>query len=80
MTVIGVVEKIDNIFTRNKKSFTRVKFHDESGTIEIVWFNQPYLAKSITKRYVFEHLREGRSVLRKAGFYFTGIRNHKITE
>jgi len=49
VTVTGVVEAVDNIHTRNKKTFTKVKLSDESGTIDIIWFNQPYLARSLKK-------------------------------
>lgn len=55
-TIIGKVEKIENIYTRYRKVFTRAKVTDESGSINIVWFNQTYLAKAIKQgqQYIFE--------------------------
>lgn len=49
VTVTGVAENVDTIYTRNKKIFTKVKLRDESGMVDIIWFNQPYLGKSIKK-------------------------------
>lgn len=43
----GRVEKIKTLYAKNKKTITKIELRDESGTIESVWFNQPYLAKSI---------------------------------
>ncbi len=55
-TIIGKVEKIENIYTRYRKVFTRAKVTDESGSINLVWFHQTYLAKAIKQGelYLFE--------------------------
>ena len=46
---------IDNIRTRNGKKLTKGIAKDETGKIEITWFNQQYLTKSLKfgKRYKF---------------------------
>lgn len=33
---------------RGKKSTTRARIEDESGSLDIIWFNQPYIAKNIS--------------------------------
>ncbi len=43
ITVNGVMEKIDNIYTRNGKRITRAKISDPTGFLDIYWFNQHYL-------------------------------------
>lgn len=55
-TIVGNVEKIENIYTRTRKVLTRAKVTDDTGSITIVWFNQPYLVKSIQQgnTYIFE--------------------------
>lgn len=47
-TIIGKVENINNIYTKNKKIISRIKFSDETGTIYASWFNQPYITKNFT--------------------------------
>jgi len=47
VSITGSVWLIKNIRTRNGKFLTIATVSDESGTIEIIWFNQPYLTKSI---------------------------------
>jgi len=53
-TVIGIVESINNIFTRRRKRLTKVKLSDFSGEIDLIFFNQHYLKNSlkIGKEYV----------------------------
>src|SRR3989344_7942744 len=48
ISVIGNILDIKNIRTRYGKFLTRATVTDESGTIEVVWFNQPYLTNNIT--------------------------------
>lgn len=43
VTVNGVMEKIDNIYTRNGKRITKAKISDPTGFLDIYWFNQHYL-------------------------------------
>lgn len=47
ITVEGVVWQIKNVRLRNGKFITNATVADESGTVEVVWFYQPYLTKSI---------------------------------
>lgn len=47
-TIRGVIKKINNIRTFRKKMFiTEAVIDDSTGTIKSVWFNQPYLAKTL---------------------------------
>lgn len=49
VTIQGTVIDIKNEFTRNYKKIQTAVIEDESGTIEAVWFNQPFLLKTIHK-------------------------------
>ena len=61
-TIIGKVVKIDNAYTRTRKVITKAKVEDASGSISIIWFNQPYLKNAISagEEYLFEgKIKEG---------------------
>src|SRR3990167_2360637 len=45
ISIQGVLWKIQNIRTRSGKFVTSATVADESGTIDVIWFNQPYLTK-----------------------------------
>ncbi|MDO8639120.1 MAG: ATP-dependent DNA helicase RecG, partial [Candidatus Daviesbacteria bacterium] len=47
VTLKGEIWSIKNIYTRYGKVLTQAVFNDGSGTVEIVWFNQPWLIKNI---------------------------------
>ena len=47
VTIQGTVSEINNEFTKNFKRLQKAEIADETGTIEVVWFNQPYLTKII---------------------------------
>lgn len=47
VTVIGTVETIRNVYTRNHKNFQKLALKDPSGTIEATWFNQPFITKAL---------------------------------
>jgi len=47
VTVKGQVVEIKNEYTRRAKKIQRAKVTDETGTIDVIWFNQPFLLKSI---------------------------------
>jgi ATP-dependent DNA helicase RecG len=49
ITIKGTVEEIHNQYTRRFKTLQRAVVRDETGSIDILWFNQPYLAKAIKK-------------------------------
>ena len=47
ISIIGSVWQIKNIRTRSGKFITTATVADESSTCEVIWFNQPYLTKTI---------------------------------
>lgn len=47
VTVKGQVKSIKNIYTKYGKNIQKAEVADETGSIEIVWFNQTYLTKNI---------------------------------
>ena len=47
VTVKGILGPIENIYTRNRKRLTKGKLLDHTGEVEIIWFNQHYLKKSL---------------------------------
>jgi len=49
VTIQGTVSEITNEFTKNFKRIQKAEIADETGTIEVIWFNQPYLTKVIRK-------------------------------
>jgi len=54
-TFKGVVIKKPEVIKSNGMPITKAKVEDETGSIEIIWFNQPYLKNSITVKteYIF---------------------------
>jgi len=49
ITIKGTVEKIHNQYTRRFKTLQRAVVKDQTGNIDVLWFNQPFLTKSIKK-------------------------------
>ncbi|MEK7595849.1 MAG: ATP-dependent DNA helicase RecG [Patescibacteria group bacterium] len=50
VTVSGEIEAIQNVLTRNHKKLTLAKLKDSQGKdIDLIWFNQFYLAKTLKK-------------------------------
>lgn len=47
ITIQGVVWQIKNVRTRTGKFLTNAQVSDESGILDVIWFNQPYLTKNI---------------------------------
>ena len=47
VTVGGEITEIKNIYTKWGKKIQLAKVRDKTGTIEVVWFNQSYLVKSL---------------------------------
>ncbi|MBI2028723.1 MAG: ATP-dependent DNA helicase RecG [Candidatus Levybacteria bacterium] len=47
VTVRGTVLEIKNEYTRGFKNLQKAKLSDDTGEINIVWFNQPYLVRII---------------------------------
>ncbi len=54
ITVKGTVLSSSNVFTKNGKKLTMVKFADESGMIDAVWFNQFYLKNNFKTDSVWQ--------------------------
>ena len=54
ITVNGILLSINNVFTRNKKRLTRGILKDETGKIDLIWFNSHFLAKSLVgKKFIY---------------------------
>jgi len=47
----GEILAIQNIYTKNRKHLTKAVVADSSGQIEVVWFNQPFLSKTLKAGY-----------------------------
>ena len=47
VTITGEVLDFKNIFTRNGKNIQKAIVSDNTGKIDLIWFNQPYLSKNI---------------------------------
>lgn len=43
----GIISNITHKRTRNGKIITKALFSDETGNLEVVWFNQPYLKRAL---------------------------------
>ncbi len=48
VSLIAKIVKFENIYTKNSKRFQKAKVADETGELEVVWYNQPFL-KNILK-------------------------------
>lgn len=46
VTVSGQIIHSQNIFTRSHKSLQKIILSDNTGQIDLVWFNQPYIIKN----------------------------------
>ena len=55
VTVTGELSDIKNIYTKFGKKLTRSKVVDETGQLDIIWFNQHYLTRVLlpNKTYTF---------------------------
>ena len=55
-TIRGVISREPQSATlRGKLNITKLHIHDHTGTLEIIWFNQPYMKKNFNKgdEYIF---------------------------
>jgi ATP-dependent DNA helicase RecG len=48
VTVKGTVDKFNAFFTKTGKKIQEAKVSDDTGTLTVIWFNQPYLRSIIT--------------------------------
>jgi len=60
VTIKGIVEKIENQYTRKFKSLQKATVKDDTGSINILWFNQPFFNKNDEKRRFDFAFRESR--------------------
>src|SRR3989344_5504530 len=49
ITIKGEVIEMKNEYTRYRKTIQKAKVRDETGEINIIWFNQPFLTRTITQ-------------------------------
>src|SRR3989344_4378236 len=47
VTIQGKIISIKNQFTRNRRFIQMATIEDETGTLDVVWFNQTYLTKTL---------------------------------
>jgi len=78
-TISGKIVSFQNIFTRSHKNIQKATIRDNSGSINILWFNQPYLNKVLTVGETCSFAGEASLYLNKAtliapliGKYHTG--------
>ncbi|MBI2356471.1 ATP-dependent DNA helicase RecG [Candidatus Dojkabacteria bacterium] len=83
-TILATLNSIQNIYTRSRKVLTKAILEDETGTLDAVWFNQRYLAKSLAtgERYLFEgklNPKQSKPQLVSATYekYYDGLVNQK---
>ncbi len=48
-TLIGTIETVKNVYTKSYKKIQQVVITDETGKLELVWFNQPFILNVIKK-------------------------------
>src|SRR3989304_7796991 len=48
VTVQGKVEEIKNQYTKRWKSLQKATISDDTGSLNVIWFNQPYIPKSVS--------------------------------
>ena len=49
VTIKGTIKEIKNQYTKNFKKLQKVKIEDDTGIIDVIWFNQPFLLNVIRK-------------------------------
>ncbi len=53
VTISGVMGPVENIFTRYGKKLTKASVTDNTGKINLIWFNQHYLKKVIVTGAIY---------------------------
>jgi ATP-dependent DNA helicase RecG len=53
VTITGKINSFQNIFTRHGKNIQKATVIDNSGQIDLLWFNQPYLTNNLHVGDVF---------------------------
>src|SRR3990167_10103466 len=49
VTIEGIVTEIKNEFTKRWKNIQKAKIADDTGSLSVVWFNQPFIPRIIKK-------------------------------
>jgi ATP-dependent DNA helicase RecG len=49
VTVQGEVIEMKNVYTKNRKKIQKAIVADQTGQIQAIWFNQPFLSRTIKK-------------------------------
>lgn len=47
VTIQGQITEITNSYTRSRKQIQKAAVTDDTGTISVIWFNQPYITKTL---------------------------------
>lgn len=47
LTIKGNVDSIKNLYTRSGKKIQLAQVSDKSGSVDVIWFNQPFLIKTL---------------------------------
>lgn len=47
VTVGGTITAFRNAFTKSGKKLQQAQLTDETGTLDVIWFNQPFLARTL---------------------------------
>lgn len=47
VTIQGTITSISNTYTRNHKQIQKAVIHDGTGELQVIWFNQPFITKTI---------------------------------
>jgi ATP-dependent DNA helicase RecG len=47
VTIKAVLGTVQNIYTKNRKRITKAKVVDHTGELDIIWFNQHYIKKTL---------------------------------
>lgn len=53
ITVEGILGEIKNVFTKYGKRLTTAKLVDETGSLNVVWFNSHYLVKTLKPNHFY---------------------------
>ncbi|MBI2616864.1 ATP-dependent DNA helicase RecG [Candidatus Gottesmanbacteria bacterium] len=43
VSVVGTVKKIENVYTKSRKKIQKAIVSDSTGSIDVIWYNQPFL-------------------------------------
>ncbi len=47
VTIKGNIDSVKNLYTRSGKKIQLAQISDKSGNIDVIWFNQPFLIKTL---------------------------------